>query len=206
MAFFSMRARTKMWSYGLTAGVAISSIVVQTTLLSQFPVKDAVPVYCNLPLTVTIIWGAVFGSPMPPITPDELRLSTLGQIFTRQAASGSVAGALMGALLAALYTSIIGVFPAYLPFAGWLAGYFCLRNTNRMLSFLCVPLVFVVTLMAETLMAWQLSLLGRPGTFGNLMQIALPEAALNTIIAPIIYFPLRGWYDAATTVKVAPEH
>jgi hypothetical protein len=200
-----MRTRKKLWIYGWTAAAAVSAIVVQTTLLSHFPVKEAVPIFCNLPLTVAILWGTVYGSPMPPISPDELRLSTATQIFLRQAMSGSVVGALMGGFFAALYTPMLGVFPAYFVFAGWVAGYFCMRNTNRMLSFLCIPLVLVISLLAETVMAWQLSLIGRTGTFDNLMQIALPEAALNAILAPFIYFPLRRWYEIATAVKLVPH-
>lgn len=196
-----MRTRRKLWNYGMIAAIGVSALVVQTTVLNNFPVHG---IYCDLPLTIIIVWGAVFGSPMPPITPDELRLSSLNQVFIRQAASGSVAGALMGMYFAVLKAPIIGMIPIYYPFAGWMAGYFCLRNINKQ-NYLSIPLVFAITLLAETLMAWQLSLMGRDLVFDRLMQIAVPEAILNMVIAPFIYFPLRRWYDFSQAVKVPAE-
>lgn len=201
MAIFSMRTRRKMLNYGLTALVATTALVLQIGLLNNFPVHG---VYCNLPLTIVIVWGAVFGSPMPPITPDELRLSTTGEVFLRQLASGSIVGFLVGAFFASLYTPMLPVFPAYLPIAGWIAGYFCLRNINKQ-NLLCIPLVFVMTLIAETLMAWQLSLIGRPGVFDHLMQIAVSEASLNALIAPFVYFPMRRWYELTQSARIPRE-
>jgi rod shape-determining protein MreD len=201
VAIFSMRTRSKLTNYALTALVALAALVLQVGVLNNFPVHD---VYCNLPLTLVIVWGAVFGSPMPPITPDELRMSTTGEIFARQLATGSLTGFLAGAFLAALYARMIPVFPAYLPFAGWFSGYFCLRNIRKE-NLLCIPLVFVLSLLAETLMAWQLSITGRSGVFDQLMQIAVPEASLNALIAPFIYFPMRRWYDFSRAVAVHRE-
>jgi hypothetical protein len=196
MTFFSMRTRSKLWNYGLTAALSLSVVLIQTTMLSQFPVRDPLPIYCNLPLTLAIVWGAVYGSPLPPISPDELRLSSIQQIFLRQLAMGSVTGFLVGALLAAIYAPMLSVFPFYLPFAGWTAGYFSVRHINNKQSWLlCALLVFILSLLSETLMAWQLAWLGRPGAFDNLMVFALDEAGLNAIITPFIFFPLRRWYD-----------
>jgi rod shape-determining protein MreD len=201
MNIFSMRTRRKLWNYGLTALLVLVAVVVQTTILNNFPVHG---VYCNLPLTIIIVWGAVFGSPLPPITPDELRLSSVGEIFLRQAAAGSVSALLAGAFMAALMAPMIPVYPVYLPAAGWVAGYFCLRHINTQ-NLLCVPLVFVLTLFAETVMAWQLSLTGRADVFNHLMQIAVWEAGLNSVIAPFIYFPMRRWYDFRQAIKVPAE-
>lgn len=201
MAIFSMRTRNKLANYALTALVAVAALVLQVGVLNNFPVHG---VYCNLPLTLVIVWGAVFGSPLPPITPDELRMSTTGEIFARQVASGSFIGLLAGAFLSALYAPMIPVFPVYLPVAGWAAGYFCLRNINRQ-NLLCIPLTFVLTLAAETIMAWQLSMTGRSGVFDQLMQIAVPEASLNALIAPFIYFPMRRWYEFSRSVRVQRE-
>jgi hypothetical protein len=53
----------------------------------------------------------------------------------------------------------------------------------------------MATILAETMMAGQLALLGRPAVIENLVQIAMPEAAINAIIAPLVFFPLRGWYE-----------
>lgn len=201
MALFSMRTRRKLGGYALTALVVTSVYIIQTTIMNHFPVQG---VYCNLPLTLVIIWGSVFGSPLPPISPDELRVSSVGQIFVRQMMSGSFAGALAGGLVAALYGPIINVFAIEFPLAGWFAGYFCLRNLNKQ-NLLCMPLVFVITLLAESVMAWQLYLTGRAGTIDHLMQIAMPEAILNTVIAPFIYFPMRRWYDFSQTKTVVRE-
>jgi rod shape-determining protein MreD len=201
VAIFSMRTRNKLANYTLTALMCLAAMVLQIGVLNNFPVRE---VYCNLPLTLVIVWGAVFGSPLPPITPDELRMSTTGEIFARQLATGSVTGLLAGAFLAALYGQMLPVFPYYLPFAGWFAGYFCLRNINKE-NLLCIPLVFVLSLLAETLMAWQLSMMGRSGVFEQLMQIAVPEASLNALIAPFIYFPMRRWFDFSRAVRVTRE-
>lgn len=201
MAIISMRTRNKLANYALTALISLAALVLQIGVLNHFPVHD---VFCNLPLTLVIVWGAVFGSPLPPITPDELRMSTTGEIFVRQLATGSPVGLLAGAFLAALYTPMDLIFPVYLPFAGWFAGYFCLRNINKE-NLLCIPLVFVISLLAETVMAWQLSMTGRSGVFDQLMQIAMTEASLNALIAPFIYFPMRRWYDFSRSVRVSPE-
>lgn len=191
MTILSMRARKRFFEIGLTALVAWSSLVLQFTILNKLPVHEVV---CNLPLTIVIVWGAVFGSRLPAISADELRLSSVWQIFFRQAASGSVSGALLGALFGALYSSVLPVYPLYFPLAGWIAGYFCLRNLNKE-NLLCIPLVLVLTGLAESLMAWQLWFLGRACVFETLSSMVLPEALLNAIIAPFIYFPMRRWYD-----------
>jgi rod shape-determining protein MreD len=201
-----MRTRHKLTNYGLTALVAVAALVLQIGVLNRFPVYD---VYCNLPLTVVIVFGAVFGSPLPPITPDELRMSTTGEIFARQLASGSVTGLLAGCLMAALYARMIPIepmmFPVYLPIAGWVAGYFCLRNINKE-NLLCIPLTFVLTLLAETIMAWQLAFINhRSGVFDQLMQIAVNEASLNALIAPFIYFPMRRYFEFSQTSHLQRE-
>lgn len=201
MAMFSMRTRKKLANYGLTAIVCTGALVLQIGVLNNFPVHG---VYCNLPLTLVIVFGTVFGSPLAPITPDELRTSTTGEIFFRQLLSGSVTGLLVGAFMSALYAPMIPVYPAYFPIAGWFAGYMCLRNINKQ-NLLSIPVVFVVTLIAETIMAWQLAIVGRAGVFDQLMQIAVPEASLNAVIAPFIYFPLRRWYDVGRSVQIPGE-
>jgi rod shape-determining protein MreD len=201
MAILSMRTRNKLWGYALTAFISLLAIIVQTSLLSNLPVQG---VYVNLPLTMVIIWGAVFGSPLPPITPDELRLSTMSEVFTRQAFSGSLMGLLVGMLFASLFAPHLPLFPAYLPLIGWISGYFCLRNLNKQ-NLLCMPLVFVMTLLGETIMAWQLALTGHQFVFEHLYSFAFREAVLNTAIAPFIYFPMRRWYEFAQVAHVPTE-
>jgi len=198
MALLSMRARRKITDVGLVVSVCTIAIVLQFSVLNRFPVHD---VFCNLPLVLVIIWGAVTGSPLPPITPDELRVSTLGQIFLRQAASGSITGALVGAFVAALYASALPIYPYYFPVIGWVSGYFSLRNINQR-NLLCIPLVLVLTGLAETLMALQLIILGEPQVIDHLIHIVVPEAILNAMIAPFIYFPMRRWFDIVESSAV----
>ncbi len=52
---------------------------------------------------VTIVWGAVFGSPWQMPRAEELRRVGLGQIISMQLLSGSLSGALAGAFFASLY-------------------------------------------------------------------------------------------------------
>jgi rod shape-determining protein MreD len=148
-----------------------------------------------MPLTLVIIWGAITGSPLPPITANELRTHNIWQIFLKQAASGSVSGAFTGAFIAALYSSIIPIYPVSYPIVGWIAGYFSLRSLQKQ-SFICIPLVFLLTGIAESIMSWQLTLSGRIGVYDHLFSIVLPEALLNSIIAPFVYFPIKQWLEA----------
>jgi hypothetical protein len=201
MAIFSMRTRKKLWGYGLTAVLALGAVVLQTSVLSNLPVEG---VYVNLPLTMVIVWGAIFGSPLPPITPDELRISSIGEVFTRQLFTGSIIGTMIGAFFACLIAPRIPIFPAYLPLIGWISGYFCLRNINKQ-NLLCMPLVFVLTLLGETIMAAQLAIVGHPFVIDHLFRIAIPEATLNTCIAPFIYIPMRHWYDFGQVARAPME-
>jgi ABC-type transport system involved in cytochrome bd biosynthesis fused ATPase/permease subunit len=57
--------------------------------------------------------------------------------------------------------------------------------------------------MAEMLIALQLNLMGFSLAFDHLSQIALPEALLNALIAPFIYFPMRSWHEFAQSQEVA---
>ncbi|MBI4532665.1 MAG: rod shape-determining protein MreD [Candidatus Melainabacteria bacterium] len=191
MALLSMRARKKVFNIGLTAVVGSVAWLLQLTVLNNFSFEGAI---CNLPLTLTILWGSVFGSPLPPLRGDDLKVSTIGEVFLYQAASGSVSGALVGALLGAVYASVLPVYPLCFPIIGWLAGYFCLRNLNQE-TLVCIPLVLLASVAAESIMAFQLFLHGRPDVFPHLASIALPEAVLNALIAPFVYFPMRHWYD-----------
>ncbi len=197
-----MRTRNKLWGYVLTGVLSMSAIIIQTKFLSGLPVHD---VFVNLPLTLVIVWGIVFGSPLPPITPDVLRLSTFQEIFTWQMLSGSLVGLLVGTLMAALYAALLPVFPFNLPLIGWVSGYFCLRHVVKQ-NWLCIPLVFVLSLFGETLMAWQLAITGHTYVFEHLYHIALPEAVLNSVIAPFIYFPMRRWFDFAQVAQTPLEH
>jgi rod shape-determining protein MreD len=201
MAILSMRARTRVLEVTAAATLCWSALSLQLAVLNYFPVHG---IYCNLPLTLVILWGAVFGSSVPAITPDELRTTKTSEVFLRQVASGSISGALVGAFMAALYHCMLPVYPVSYPLVGWLAGYFCLRNINKE-TLLCVPLVLLLTALAELLMSWQLLATGRPGVTADLIRTVPPESILNAIIAPFVYFPLRHWYErthaAATPVQ-----
>lgn len=191
MAVLAERTRRRAWYVLLTAFIGSLAWLIQLTVLNNFAFQGAI---CNLPLIFTVTWGSVFGSRLPPIMPDQLRKATLAEIFLQQAASGSLSGALVGAFFAALYASVLPVYPLSYPMIGWITGYFCLRNLNQE-TLICIPLVLLATVAAESMMAWQLWTLGRPDVFLHLAQIALPEGLINAAVAPFVYFPMRRWYD-----------
>lgn len=191
MSVFSMQTRHKLVEIGLTLTVAFCAWIFQLTVINLFAFHGAL---CNLPLTITIIWGYVFGSSSLPITQGELRHKSTAYIFLRQLMQGSVSGALMGALVGSLYASMLPIYPVCYPLIGFICGYFCARNISSE-SLLCIPVVLLGTVAAEFIMAWQLSLAGRVDVFAHLAQIALPESLLNALIAPFIYFPIRSWQD-----------
>ncbi len=191
MAIVSSRTRRRVWEISLTAAIICFAWLLQVTILSGIELKEVI---CSLPLTLTIVWGAVFGSALPALTPEELRSTSLSEVMTRQAVTGSISGSLVGAAFGALYASVIPVYPICYPLIGWIAGYFCLKDFSQA-PLLVIPLVFLCTIFAETIMAGQLALIQRPDVFQNLIQVALPEAAINSIIAPLVFFPLRSWWE-----------
>lgn len=191
MSVLSMRARQKAWDIGLTVCVSTLVWILQQAVLTNFTFQGA---FCNLPLTMTILWGFVFGSRMSPILPDELRSRSVKEIFLHQLSSGSFSGFIFGAFIAAIYSSMLPLYPVSYPIIGWVTGYFCMRNVNPE-TLLCIPLVLLATVLADFIMAAQLILCGHADVLPHLSQIALPEALLNALIAPFIYFPMRHWYD-----------
>lgn len=191
MAIISMRSQKRVLEIGLSGLVCTSAILLQLLVLNYQSIHGVV---CNLPLTLLIVWGLVFGTNLPSLTAMELRRRSMSEIFTRQLSSGSISGLLVGLFFACIYFSLIPVFPICYPIIGWVAGYFCLRGLSQG-NLLCIPMVFILTLIAEGMTAWQLMAIGRPGIFDHLSLFILPEALLNSIIAPFIYFPMRRWYD-----------
>lgn len=191
MAIMSMRSRKRTFEVAAAALLCLSAFLVQTLLLNRFFFSGVI---CSLPLTITIVWGLVFGSPLPRITAHELRKKSLAQIFVRQLAAGSPGGMLLGLFFAGLYASLIPHYPVAFPLIGWIAGYVCLRSLSQG-NLLCVPLTFVLTVAAEGLMSWELVLLKRTAVFEHLAVVVFPEALINAIIAPFIYIPLRQWYE-----------
>jgi rod shape-determining protein MreD len=190
MALMSVRTRRRIGGIGITGLILCFAWMIQLTVLSALSLKD---VLASLPLTFTIIWGSVFGSPLLAPRPNELRTSTLQQVIARQALSGSLSGALVGAFFGALYASVLPAYPICYPLIGWIAGYFCLQNFNQA-TFLCIPLVFLSSVFAESVMAVQLAIMGRPDVLQHLSQVAFPEAVLNSLMAPFVFFPMRAWY------------
>lgn len=175
----------------MTALIIMIVWIFQLSVLSQIRFNE---VQCNLVLTFVIVWGITFGSTMEAPTLDELRLSTLKSVFVRQLLSGSLTGALVGASFAALYSSVLPVIPISYPIIGWTAGYFSLRKFNRALIF-CIPLVLIFTFLSELITAVQLVVLQRPQVLESFVRLSLPEAVLNSLIAPFIFFPMRGWLE-----------
>jgi rod shape-determining protein MreD len=191
MAILSLRAKRKVVDVSLVAMASTFAWMLQVTVLNHFIFAGVV---CNLPLTLTILFGYVFASSTPSITADELRVLSVGQIFLRQVLSGSVYGFLVGAFIAALYASVLPIYPLFLPIIGWIAGYFGSRHIAKE-TLMCIPVVLLLTVMAEGVMAFQLAAIGRPNVFDHLSQIVLPEALLNALIAPFVYFPICRWHE-----------
>lgn len=191
MAILSMKTRKKGLDVAIVSLACAAAWILQLTVMNQLFFQGAI---CNLPLTVTVLWGYVVGSSLPQLRADELRIYPVSTIFLRQILSGSVTGALVGALFAALYSSVSPVYPIAFPLIGFIAGYFSMKNLNQETLF-CIPLTLLATVMAEGVMALQLGMLGRPYVFDHLSHIILPEALLNALIAPFVYFPLRHWYE-----------
>lgn len=186
-----MRSRKRIGEISMAAVLVIAVWLIQLALLSRLKFGD---VLCNLPLTMIILWGLTFGSPMPKPTNDELRVSSMGAIVVRQLLSGSPSGAIIGAFFAALASSVIPVYPFSYPIIGWISGYFSLKHFNQA-AFLCIPLVLLLTFLGETIMGLQLFIVKRPDVLSHLAMISIPEALLNALIAPVLFFPMRGWYE-----------
>lgn len=191
MAILSMKTRKKAIDLAIITLACSAAWILQLTVLNQLFFQGAI---CNLPLTVTMLWGYVVGSSLPELRADELRILPVSAIFLRQLLSGSVTGALVGALFAALYSSVSPVYPLAFPLIGFITGYFSMKNLNQETLF-CIPLTLLATVMAEGIMALQLGAMGRPYVFDHLSHMILPEALLNALIAPFVYFPLRDWYE-----------
>lgn len=191
MAITSMRARKRFFEIGVAGFVLCFAWLMQLTVLSLLPLQAVV---CSLPMVFTVVWGLAFGSPLQFPRLRELTHVRLGQIMTIQALSGSPSGALVGAFFGALYASVLPVYPVCYPLIGWIAGYFCLRHFNQG-TFLCIPLVLLLSVLAETIMAAQLAIVHRPDVFAHLTQVAIPEAVANSLIAPFVYYPMRIWYQ-----------
>lgn len=199
MAIVSLRSRRRLFEVGLAGTLCALTVLVQLTLLNRFSIHGII---CSLPLVVIIVWGLVFGSPTPSITAPELRRRSFQEIFIRQLGSGSLSGLLIGLFFAGLYGAIIPVYLIAFPILGWISGYFCLRSLSQG-NLLCIPLVFILSIIAEAVITWQLALCHRTGVFEHLSWFILPEALLNSIIAPFIYFPLRRWYDLSAGQQAA---
>ncbi|MBU6450249.1 MAG: hypothetical protein KGS72_00610 [Cyanobacteria bacterium REEB67] len=191
MAILSMKGRRRAGEITIAAVILWVVWLIQIAILSNFTFSG---VLCSLPLAITIVWGATFGSPMEKPTSDELRVSSLGTVVARQLLSGSISGALVGGFFAALSCSVIPVFPVAYPLIGWISGYFSLKNFNQA-AFLCIPLVLLLTFLAEIIMAMQLYLMHRPDVITHFLTISFPESLLNALIAPVIFFPMRGWFE-----------
>lgn len=191
MALISMRTRKRFWEISLAALILVFAWLVQLTVLSLLPFRG---VMVSLPLMITIVWGLAFGSPLQLPRGEELRNATIGQVIAMQLLSGSLSGFLVGAFFGALYSSILPTYPICLPLIGWIAGYFSLRDFNQG-TLLCLPLVVLFSVLGESTMALQLSAMGRPDVFPHLVQVALPEAIVNGLISPFVYYPMRVWYQ-----------
>ncbi len=192
MAIVSMRSKKRLLEVTGSVFICLSAFFIQMLALNYFGIHGSI---CNLPLTLTIVWGLVFGSSLSNLTASELRRRTMGEVFSRQLASGSTSAFLIGWGFSWLYFFAIGpVYPLAYPLIGWASGYFCLRAIGQG-NLLAIPMTFLLTLFAEAITSWELFAFGRPGVFDHLNAFILPEALLNAVVAPFIYFPMRSWYD-----------
>jgi len=191
MFWLSIKTRRYLWELGLAFSVIYFIWVLQSDVLTKLSLHN---LFCNLPLTFIIIWSSIYTSSIKPLSSDDIKVRSLTDIALHQAMSGSVRGAAVGAVFAALYASILPVFLLSYPLIGWIAGYFPLRKIQHA-SFYCIVLVFLGTVLAEFITACQLAILGRAEVFSCFVQIAIPEAVLNALIAPFIFVPLKAWYD-----------
>ncbi|MBX9691115.1 MAG: rod shape-determining protein MreD [Cyanobacteria bacterium] len=193
MSFLTNDTRRRIGIIGMCAMIIGLAWVLQLAVVSQIRLGI---VQASLPLTITIVWGITFGSPVAAPTLDELRVSDFRAVLVRQMLSGSVSGALIGACFAGLYSSVLPVYPVCYPIIGYIAGYFCLRNFNQSLI-LCIPLVLIFTFLGEGITALHLAILGRPEVFEKFMEVVMSEGVLNALIAPFIFVPMRGWCEFA---------
>jgi len=208
MAIVSMRSKKRMLELSISALLCYIAFLMQMLCLNYLGIHG---ITCDLPLTLIIVWGLVFGSGLPNLTPRELRRQSLGEVFRRQMASGSHSGFLVGWFFSWLYFNIQPIYSVKFPLIGWISGYFCLRGLGQG-NLLAIPMTFILTILAEVIMSWQLVLchagaldISRPAmlfsgdwtkmVFEHLNIIILPEALLNSIIAPFLYFPMRRWYE-----------
>ncbi|MBX9571607.1 MAG: hypothetical protein K2X77_22130 [Candidatus Obscuribacterales bacterium] len=203
MAIISMRSRKRALEIGLSALLCVTALLIQLLVLNNFTINGVI---CNLPLTVIIVWGLVFGTTLPPLTNVELRRLSMGDIFSRQLASGSISGMLVGWFFSWMNINLVPVYPIAYPIIGWASGYFCLRALSQG-NLLCIPLVFILTLIGEGITAWEIFAVKAfihqgmdwriifSQVFDHLSLFILTEALLNALIAPFIYFPMRRWYE-----------
>jgi rod shape-determining protein MreD len=198
---FSIRLRTRTWEICLTAGIIFFAWILQSDILTRLSLGRTM---CNLPLTFTIVWAAIFGSRAKALNYDSLRVLSLNEVLFRQTLSGSISGAFVGAFFAALYSSVLPIYPVSYPLIGWITGYFSLKKINHAELF-AIPLVLFATVFAEFITTCQLMLLGRPYVFEHFMQLALPEAALNALVAPLLYVPISKWYDFKISQEISQE-
>lgn len=201
MFLLSIKARRHLWEISLTFAVVFLVWILQSDILVRL---TSLHLFCNLPLTFTMIWASIYTSHFAPLSSDDIKVRSLGNIALYQAISGSLSGAAIGAIFAAFYSSVVPVYMVSYPLIGWIAGYFPLRKVQHG-SFYSILLVLCGTVLAEFITAVQLILMGRAEVFGCFVQIAIPEAVLNALIAPFIFVPLKSWYDFGLEREVIVE-
>lgn len=199
MFWLSIKARNRLWELGLAAVVISIIWLLQNNILTRIALRG---LFCNLPLTFTIIWSSIFGSSIEHLSADEVRVRSFGQIAVYQAMSGCVSGALIGAIFSVLYASVTPVYLISYPVIGWITGYFPLKTVNNG-SLYSIVLVLFGTILGESLTSCQLIMLGRAEVLSRFADIAIPEAVLNALIAPFIFIPIKAWYDFRLSHEVS---
>ncbi len=198
MFWLSIKARHHLLELSLAFTVICLVWFLQSDVLTKLSLHN---LFCNLPLTFTIIWASIFTSSVEPLNSDEIKVRSISAVALHQAMSGSFSGAIVGAVFAALYASILPVYLFSYPIIGWVAGYFPLKTVQHA-SFYSILLVLLGTILAEFLTASQLMILGRADVLSCFAQITMPEAVLNALIAPFIFVPLKAWHDFGSEREV----
>jgi rod shape-determining protein MreD len=139
--------------------------VLQTSLVPSFTLWG---VFVDLPILVVASWGLLAGS-----------------------REGTVWGFIAGVATDALSGAPFGAATFALMAVGFLAG---LGGANVSRAQLALPLVtiFLATVVYNLTFLFIVRILGQPVVWlESLIRIVLPSAALNTVLAPLIYGPMR---------------
>jgi rod shape-determining protein MreD len=139
--------------------------VLQTSLMSYFAVWG---VFADLPILFVVSWGLLEGS-----------------------REGALWGFIAGVATDALSGAPFGAATFALMAVGFLAG-LGEANVSRAQFALPLVIIFLGTVLYDLMFLLIVRMSGQPVVWlESLVRIVLPSAALNTVLAPLIYGPMR---------------